>query len=175
MPIRRVHATMVLNGCYGLAHEGLGNGNNANVPALNIDYVAPGVFLGAVGNPAIFVNAATFALLGAANPAWVLNATIAVAPNFMAMQTMNAAGILIHEFGHAFNVSAGIPNTEANAYVFEIEALARWGASQNNPLSTLGCTRVDIRNFLTGRLPQYRIPGNGNPYLNALRSLVEIM
>ena len=175
MPIQLIHANMVIAQAIAEAGVGLGNGNNALVPAITVNVVAPGLFLGAPGNPAIFVNAATFAALGGHHPLWVLNQTIAVFAATLARPTVDAVGILVHETGHGFNVAAGIPNTEGNAYIFEIEVLSRLVLAGNNVLAILGVTQAQVNVFLVGRLPQYRQAGVGDLYLNALRGLVELM
>ncbi len=38
---------------------------------------------------------------------------------------MTAIGVIVHETGHAYNIAAGLVNTEANAQAFEIKTLLK--------------------------------------------------
>ncbi|MCP3968021.1 MAG: hypothetical protein GY750_06120 [Lentisphaerae bacterium] len=78
-------------------------------------------FLGAEGNPAIFISSKTYRLLsiqGQASSEWQPVFTIACNSKALNLSILTFVGILIHETGHAFNVAAGIYNSEANRLYF---------------------------------------------------------
>jgi hypothetical protein len=172
MSIKQVHLKLALDKCREEAKAGLGNGKKAEIPALNLDYIDSHTFIGAAENPAIFVTALTHRKLGKFHPSWVPNRTIAVKEEVLHMDPVEAIGILVHETGHAFNVHGTIPNTEGNAYIFEIEIMMRWGGTTNNVLTTLGGMRGPVGRFLRGRSSMYQKEAGKDAYLDALRKKV---
>lgn len=64
-------------------------------------------------------------LLGAFHQNCVINKTIVLKDSFLMTKSIDVIGTIIHEIGHAFNVAAKIPNSEANAYIFEIEVMLK--------------------------------------------------
>ncbi|WP_156812518.1 hypothetical protein [Legionella tunisiensis] len=109
----------IINECRKMGEIGLDNGIMALVPTLNVDFLLPPKdFLGVSNNPAIFVNHNTYRLLGKHHNVWKKNKTIAVKEDFLEKDPMMIIGIIVHEVGHAFNVAAGITNSESNAYLF---------------------------------------------------------
>lgn len=80
-------------------------------------------------------------------------------------------GIIAHETGHAFNVAAKIENSEANAYIFEIEVLLLWHKAKNPAL--FGCSTSDLLDFFKSRLPYYRMGIKTSLYLGYLVEEIE--
>lgn len=60
-------------------------------------------------------------------PKWVSGRVMAISGTIIkaSANSMFAIGVIVHEVGHAYNIAAGITNTEANAQVFEIETLLK--------------------------------------------------
>ncbi len=155
-----------------LQKKGLGTGVKATIHELAVDFLSPPMdFLGLTTNPAIYVNDETYHLLGKFHKNWVANHTIAVKESFLNEHTAQIIGIIVHETGHAFKVAAGIANSEANAYIFEIEVLWRW-LHQNNTL-LYGCTSADLLEYFNSRLEDYHKSTSGNPYLSKLVQQIE--
>lgn len=92
-----------------------------------------------------------------------MNQTIALKTNFLNQKTVDIIGAIIHETGHAFNVSAKIANTEANAYIYEIEVLTKL-LETKSPL-LFGSTYEDLQSYFNERLPFYNRGISGNNYL----------
>lgn len=162
----------IIDGCRKTAKVGLGNGCQATIDELVIDFLSPpNDFLGVGNNPAIFVNSHTYRLLGHVHETWEENKTIAVKEHFLQNTTINIIGILVHETGHAFNVAAKIPNTETNAYIFEIEVLAHWYRTKNDLLHD--CTKSSLQSYLEDRLPFYRKNSKDSDYLAGLVHKIE--
>lgn len=162
----------IVDGCRKAAEIGLENGCHASIDELVIDFVSPPHdFLGVGDNPAIFVNSHTYKLLGHAHETWKENNTIAVKEHFLQRATIDIIGILVHETGHAFNVAAKIPNTETNAYIFEIEVLARWYQTKDDLL--YDCTKSSLQSYLEDRLPFYRKNSKDSDCLAALIEKIE--
>ena len=151
--------------------KGLGNGSKATIPELNIDILTPpNDFLGVGSNPAIFINSQTFNLLGKHHQ-WLENQTIAVKKNFLSFNHMQKIGILVHEAGHAFNVAAQIANTEANAYIFEIEVLTNWHAPSK--MGSMDFTKDELLCYWSMRLPYFRQKASSSDYLARLMADIE--
>ncbi|MBA2650676.1 MAG: hypothetical protein H0U73_00190 [Tatlockia sp.] len=165
--LRLTQIQEVVEVCRRVATNGLNNGVNAYIPPLEIDVLKPPCdFLGAVGNPAIFVNEHTHKLLGGIHETWIANRTIAIKDSFLNLNNMEIIGAIVHETGHAFNVAANIENSEANAYIFEIEVLLK--LHELGTLQTFGCFRTDIKVFFQSRFDFYRIDMADKPYLAGL-------
>lgn len=147
------HIKDLITQCRMFGKDGLDNGVNGEVPELVIDVVPPEEFLGAGGNPAIFVNSKTYKLMRTHHENWVENRTIVFKSCFLYQPVINIIGAIIHETGHAFNVAAKIPNTETNAYIFEIEVLLRLYQTKSPLLC--GCTEKDLQSYFKSRLPYY--------------------
>ena len=157
----------IIEECREIGDVGLNNGVYASIPHLEIDIVEPpGDFLGVNGNPAIFINGDTYKLLGSLHSNWVENKTIALKVGFLEHSPINVIGAIIHETGHAFNVAANINNTEANAYIFEIEVMLKLFKT-NSPL-LFGCTAADVQSYFASRLPYYNKVVNRNTYVASL-------
>ncbi len=122
-------------------------------------------------NPAIFVNHETYHLLGKHHRSWEKNKTIAVKESVLEKKPIMVIGIIVHETGHAFNVAACITNSEANAYIFEIEVLSFWFKT-NSPL-LFSCSKSDLQSFFESRLPFYRSATTHNAYLASLVYAIE--
>jgi hypothetical protein len=58
-------------------------------------------------------------------PNWDAGKVICISDTIITARgnSMQAIGVIVHEMGHAYNIAANLPNTEANAQVFEIEVL----------------------------------------------------
>lgn len=154
----------IIEECRQIGASGLRNGIKADIPEIKVDILKPPRdFLGVNGNPAIFINQDTYKLLGSIHRNWILNKTIALKPGFLLKNTIDIIGIIIHETGHAFNVAAKIDNTEANAYIFEIEVLLKL-LETDSPL-LFGCTKEDVGSFFKTRLPDYNKGQRSNRYL----------
>mgnify|MGYP000072337498 CR=1 FL=1 len=153
--------------CREIGGEGLSNGVKANIPELLVDILVPPFdFLGTGKNSAIFVNKTTHNLLGQFHENWILERTIALKEAFLQQAVIiEIIGAIIHETGHAFNVAAGIPNTETNAHIFEIEVMRKLLATKSPLL--FGCTEVDVQTYFRNRLSDYnlQIQKNRDNYL----------
>ncbi len=161
------HIRLLIEECREIGLSGLQNGVTASIPQIQIDILKPPHdFLGVMGNPAIFINQSTYKLLGHLHKNWVMNETIALKKSFLEQNTIDVIGGIIHEAGHAFNVAAKIANTEANAYVYEIEVM-RLLFEKKSPL-LFGCTFNDIQSFFQGRLVFYNKGVSDNQYLAGL-------
>lgn len=66
--------------------------------------------------------------------------------------SMQAIGVIVHEMGHAFNIAARKPNTEANAQVFEIEMLLHY-LDKDKDNDVMAPEALDA--FFTRRIPRY--------------------
>ncbi|KTD70813.1 hypothetical protein [Legionella tucsonensis] len=161
------HIRLLIEKCREMGWSGLNNGITASIPQLQIDILKPPHdFLGVQGNPAIFVNKSTYKLLGHLHKNWVMNQTIALKISFFEQNTIDVIGGIIHEAGHAFNVAAKIANTEANAYIYEIEGMRKL-LETKSPL-LFGCTSSDIQAFFKRRLSYYNKGISENKYLARL-------
>ncbi|KGP64097.1 hypothetical protein EP47_08095 [Legionella norrlandica] len=159
------HIRLLIEECRNIGWSGL-NGVTASIPQLQIDILKPPYdFLGVRGNPAVFVNKDTYALLGHHHKDWDINRTIAFKKNFFEQNTIDIIGTTVHEAGHAFNVAAKIANTEANAYIYEIEVMRKL-LETKSPL-LFGCTFSDVQSFFKRRLPYYN-KGISDKYLASL-------
>jgi len=162
----------IIDECRVTAKQGLRNGTKALIPDIEIDFLAPPAdFLGKQENPAIFINHHTYSFLGKHHTSWVVNQTIAVKERFLENSPVMVIGILAHETGHAFNVAAKIENSEANAYIFEIEVLLSWHKAKNPVL--FGCSQSDLLDFFKSRLPYYRMGEKNSMYLESLVKTIE--
>ena len=162
----------LIDECRIIAENGLGNGTKATIKELELDFLTPPAdFLGIDNNPAIFINLHTFKLLGKLHEKWLVNKTIAVKENFLQNNPIKVIGIIVHETGHAFNVAANIPNSEANAYIFEIEVLSRWFQMKHPLLFNL--SYEDLHSFFLSRLHYYRMETKNNHYLQQLVLRIE--
>ncbi len=158
--------------CRVAGEHGLGNGCKATIQELEVVFLAPpSDFLGVGSNPAIFINHRTYSLLGKFHKNWAADKTIAVKENFLDNEPIKVIGIIVHETGHAFNVAANIPNSEANAYIFEIEVMSIW-FKMKNPL-LLNCSEANLHSFFQSRLAYYRMETENNEYLAQLVMAVE--
>lgn len=162
----------IINGCRKEGESGRVNGIEAEIQDLNVDFLSPPLdFLGTGCNPAIFINQHTFNLLGKYHQKWRLNKTIAVKEDLLANDTIKIIGIIVHETGHAFNIAANIENTEANAYIFEIEVLVHWFKT-NNPL-LFNCSPHDLQTYFHSRIPYYLKETGNHAYLAQLVKHIE--
>jgi hypothetical protein len=162
----------VIEECRELGEKGLDNGVSADIPDMIVDVVNPPAdFLGANGNPAVFVNQKTFNLLGSLHSNWVVNKTIALKEVFLSETPIKVIGAIIHETGHAFCVFAKIPNSETNAYVFEIEVLLKL-IEMKSPLLSY-CSTKDIQSYFNSRLSYYNIGASSNEHLVNLIKLIK--
>ncbi|WP_133127405.1 hypothetical protein [Legionella nagasakiensis] len=163
----------IIDECRMAGNNGLGNGKRGTIDELVIDFLTPpNNFLGIGSNPAIFVNEKTYKLLGKYHRTWEKNKTIAVQEDFLDKPPMKVIGILVHETGHAFNIAAGISNTEANACIFEIEVLSLWYKTNNSTL--FDCSKEDLLSYFEERLTNYRSVMDENEYLkNLVRDIRE--
>ena len=158
--------------CRNIGVKGLDNGIRALIPDLQIDILTPPCdFVGAHKNPAIFVNQSTYKYLRQYHDNWILNGTIALKEELLHRTSIEIIGAIVHETGHAFNVAARIPNTEANAFIFEIEAMCKLFASES--FSSFGCTKTDVSNYFKSRLPYYKQEVNKNFYLAGLVEMIK--
>lgn len=162
----------VIHACRIAGDEGLGNGSRAVIPELMVDYLTPpSDFLGVGSNPAIFVNRNTYALLGRWHKHWKVDQTIAIKDCLLQELPIKIIGVIVHETGHAFNVAANIVNSEANAYIFEIEVMSCWFNTQNAMFYQ--SQKADIQSFFESRLPYYRMEIQHNVYLSNLVAKIE--
>jgi hypothetical protein len=165
------HIQSLITECKLLGEAGLDNGISAKIPDLLVDVVSPpNDFIGIGGNPAIFVNSATYKYLASKHPSWIENRTIAIKSSLFKESTMNILGAIIHETGHAFNISANIPNTETNAYIFELEVLLKL-IKDKSPL-LMNCTEKDFKKYFSSRLPYYEKGVSQNEWLMSLVKFV---
>jgi hypothetical protein len=170
--LTKMDVQIIINECRHTGARGLGNGSRATIQELTVDFLTPPTdFLGVGGNPAIFVNDDTYTLLGRHHKTWRINKTIAVKEHFLANKPMMVLGIIIHETGHAFNVAAKITNSEANAYIFEIEVISIWFKTKHALL--LDFTSADLQEFFELRLPYYRKEIKRSDYLARLVMAIE--
>jgi hypothetical protein len=156
--------------CRVLGYEGLKNGNSATIPELKIDLSEKNAFIGVRGNPAIFVSEATYKKLKRFHEDWIPNITIAISLSYILepkRSSVDVIGVLIHEAGHAFNVYAKIQNTEANAYVFEIEAMIKL-FNMSILSGQFDLSKTDLKTYFQSRLDQYCLETHNNPYLTKL-------
>ncbi|MBA2709624.1 MAG: hypothetical protein H0U57_03405 [Tatlockia sp.] len=170
--LRLAQIQEIIEECREIGSSGLDNGVNALIPTLEIDLIEPPCdFLGAVGNPAIFVNEQTYKLLGWQHENWIANRTIACKTIFLTFNTIEVIGGIVHETGHAFNVAANIENSEANAYIFEIDVLLK--LHKQGCLKMFGCTDAEVENYFKSRLAFYHIDTRDNSYLASLVKTIE--
>jgi DNA polymerase III alpha subunit len=154
----------IINDCRGIGDAGLSNKIHASIPDLTVDIVKPPIdFLGTSGNPAIFINKATFKLLGSLHSNWIVDKTIALKISLLNQAPIEVIGAIVHETGHAFNVAAKIENTEANAYIFEIEAMLQ--LLKAGTFRAYGCTESDVYSYFKSRLTYYIQGAKNNEYL----------
>ena len=165
--LTKIDIQTLIDECRIVAESGLGNGTKATIKELELDFLTPPTdFLGIDNNPAIFINLYTFRLLGKLHEKWLVNKTIAVKENFLENKPITVIGIIVHEVGHAFNVAANIPNSEANAYIFEIEVLSRWFKIKHPLIQHLPYEELHL--FFISRLGYYHMETKNNPYLKQL-------
>ncbi|MBI2785769.1 MAG: hypothetical protein HYX60_05460 [Legionella longbeachae] len=165
--LSRLHLKLIIEQCREIGWDGLNNGVTASIPQIEIDILnPPHDFLGAKGNPAIFVNKDTYKLLGSLHKNWIENKTIALKRSFLNQSTIDVIGAIVHETGHAFNVAANIKNTEVNAYIYEIEVMKKL-LETKSPL-LFGCTFMDLQSFFQKRLSFYEKDTRSNNYLKEL-------
>lgn len=165
--ITKYQIRLLIEACREIGWTGLNNGIKASIPELEIDILnPPNDFLGVHGNPAIFVNEHTYKLLGAVHEDWILNKTIALKGSFLKESPIDIIGAIVHETGHAFNVSAHIENTEANAYIYEIEVM-RLLLETKSPLM-FDCTYSELQSYFARRLSFYKKGIQSNEYLTQL-------
>jgi len=74
---------------------------------------------------------------------------------FNTMTLLQRCGIIWHEYGHAYLEAAGRPNTEQNAYLFEVQMLDY--ACTTNLFSHNGITVTQVTQYLDWRQTQYNI------------------
>lgn len=154
--IRERDIQQVIELCQVFAkNTGLRNGKKANINHLRIDFLSPpNDFLGLSNNIAIFINDHTFRLLHQYHPNWVVNETIAVKDDFINYAPMLAVAVIAHEAGHAFNVAAQQANTEASAYLFEIEFLLYLRDFGGLDFFTLNTN--ELNGYFNSRMSTYR-------------------
>ncbi len=156
--------------CQILGFEGLNNGNSAIIPELAINLPKQNSFIGTQGNPAIFVSELTYKKLKQFHKDWIPNITIAISTTYLfnhQTSYIDIIGVLVHEAGHAFNVYAKIPNTETNAYVFEIETLMKL-FKMSVLKRQFGITKEDVGAYFESRMAQYTLDTSNNLYLKIL-------
>lgn len=157
----------IINECREIGNDGFVHGIQASIPDLIVDIVTPPLdFLGVSGNPAIFINKATFKLLGSLHSNWIVDQTIALKVSLLTKSPIEVIGAIVHETGHAFNVAAKIENTETNAYIFEIEAMLQ--LLKTNNLLLFSCSASDVQEYFKLRLTYYIKGAYGNEYLTGL-------
>ena len=108
------------------------------------------------------------------NP-WVSERTLLVAPEFPTETLdMHRFAIVVHETGHAILMANKIPNSEAHAYIFEIQIIIE---NCGNPIPGLEFNYSDAEadTYLQSRMGQFRISlGKGNEAGSGkLRSVLE--
>lgn len=162
----------LVNTCSNYAREGTPyHPEPVILPHFVLDFRPPRGYL-KDNNPAIFVNERTFRLTAnnrreekaeAENPDeyvdWVVNQTLVISENVLEegspKEKLLYTGVIIHETGHGYNVAAGIPNTEANAYLFEIMVLKHLFDVQHEVVQ--GLTRENLVDYFKMRMPQYKM------------------
>ena len=165
--LTKVDIQTLIDACRVVGMHGLRNGSKAVIQELTVDFLTPPAdFLGVGSNPAIFINRKTYNLLGKLHKDWKLDQTIAVKECLLTDAPINVIGIIVHETGHAFNVAANIVNSEANAYIFEIEVIAHWFKTRSSLL--FNCQKTEIRSYFQSRLPYYLMEVKHSPYLASL-------
>lgn len=170
--LAKLHLKQIVTVCRQLGEHGLNNGVKATIPPLEIDILKPpNDFLGVVDNPALFINKETFKLLSAFHKNWVVNQTIVLKDRFLMRESIDVIGAIIHETGHAFNVAAKIPNSEANAYIFEIEVMLKLLETESPIL--FGNSEKEVRSFFEKRLSYYYKSILGNAYLADLVKTIQ--
>lgn len=156
--------------CQVLGFAGLRNHTYAIIPELKINLPQQNSFIGARGNPAIFVTEVTYNKLKRFHEDWIPNITIAISHAYLVepkRNTIDIIGILVHEAGHAFNVYGKIKNNEANAYVFEIETM--YNLLKMGVLSRqFNLKKEDLGAYFQSRLEQYNIETPNHSYLRTL-------
>ncbi|CEG56362.1 hypothetical protein [Legionella fallonii] len=171
--LTREHIQKIIKECREIGNDGLDNGIHASIPDLNVDIVTPPIdFLGAGGNPAVFVNKNTFKLLGSLHRDWIVDRTIALKISLFNQAPIQIIGAIVHETGHAFNVAAQIDNTETNAYIFEIEAILH--LLKSGYLLSYGCTETDVYFYFDSRLSYYRQGVHESKYLASLMEKIKV-
>lgn len=160
------HIRLLIDECRELSRLGVLNDNRVVIPHLDIDLVLLGEFIGAQDNPAIFVNSMTFKRLSKFHSNWVENGTLVFQKSFLQKAPIDIIGAVVHETGHAFNVAAKIPNTESNAYIYEIELLRKLLKSKSPSL--LDCSLADVTSYFQRRLTYYAKDSSNSPELCAL-------
>ncbi|VEB39099.1 Uncharacterised protein [Legionella sainthelensi] len=156
--------------CQILGFEGLRNGTYAIIPQLQINFPKPNSFIGAKGNPAIFVTEVTYKKLKQFHEDWVPNITIAISHAYLIepkRRNIDIIGMLVHEAGHAFNVYGKLKNNEANAYVFEIETMLKL-LKMNILPRQFGLYKEDLQAYFKSRMEQYNLAIPNNLYLKTL-------
>lgn len=162
------HIRLLINECREMSRVGFFNDHRVAIPHLEIDVVLPGDFIGANNNPAIFVNSMTFKRLSKFHTHWIENGTLVFQKSFLQKDPIDIIGAVIHETGHAFNVAANLPNTEVNAYIYEIEILRQLYLSKSPLL--FDCSLEDVRAYFHRRLVFY---AKDSPHSPELRTLIE--
>ncbi|QBR83141.1 hypothetical protein E3983_01490 [Legionella israelensis] len=173
MELQKIERLLLM--CRIKAMIGLGNKTNAFIPRLKIDLVSSSLFLGVHGNPAIFVNKVTYRKLNKFYDSWIPNVTIAIKEDFFnaSNRDIQIIGAIIHEAGHAFNVYAGLANTEANAYIFEIEVMMM--LYHKNILAALFDIKdKEIQSYFNARMKYFKMEANSDPYLKSLINRVKV-
>lgn len=176
MELTREQITKIIEGCRGISNtEHLNKINNSkgkvSIPALTLSVVDSDKPLGP-GNMAIFVNANTFRLLKGESIGWIKNQTIVIHESFLKRRNniIEVIGMIIHETGHAFNVAAGISNTETNAYIFEIEVMLKLFETKSPLL--FGCDS-EVGSYFHSRLSQYQMAISSSAYLLGLINIIK--
>lgn len=84
-------------------------------------------------------------------------------------------GVLWHEYGHAYNEVVGRPNTEQNAYLFEVEMFDY--ASTTNIFRDNGIGVAEVLDYLNWRQPYFNhgITPQLTLLLASLRNKLDIM
>jgi hypothetical protein len=159
--MKEEEAQALIEICGNVALEGMAHvaKNSVVIPELYLDWIE-GQDASAIGrdNIAIFVNVKTFALHQitgiAQNRHWIKDRTLAIRKAVLDSESLLHTGIIIHETGHAFNVVAGIANSERNAYIFEISVMLRLYQEQNKWICQY--TAEDFSQYFISRMPQYK-------------------
>ncbi|WP_298625165.1 hypothetical protein [uncultured Legionella sp.] len=160
------HIRLLIDKCREIGHIDSLKDGRVVIPHLEIDLVPSGEFIGVQDNPAIFVNSMTFKRLSRFHANWVENKTLVFQKSFLQKDPIDIIGAVIHETGHAFNVAANIPNTEANAYIYEIEVLYKLFITKSQLL--FNCSFEDIQAYFQRRLTYYEKDSSHNPELRTL-------
>ncbi|MFJ1269248.1 hypothetical protein ACD661_11840 [Legionella lytica] len=160
------HIRLLIDECRELSRLGVLNDNCVVIPHLEIDLVLSGEFIGAQDNPAIFVNSMTFRRLSKFHSNWIENGTLVFQKSFLQKDPIDIIGAVVHETGHAFNVAADIPNTESNAYIYEIEVLRKLFKSKSPLL--FDCSLADVKSYFQRRLIYYAKDSSNSSELRTL-------